>query len=381
MNRTENQEDICTHYADEYDKYLGAIVPPIFQNTLFTHKTENHGYSYTRANNPTIEIAERKIAALEGGESAACFSSGVAAISAAILHWLAKDDHLICVSSVYPRTRALIHSYLDKFGITATFVPGHSIEEFEHAIQPNTKLIYLESPSSIIFAMQDLAAVAELAQTHGIVTMIDNTWATPLFQNPLHLGIDVAIHSATKYLGGHSDILGGVVVGRADAIKGIVERERGLLGAIMDPHQAWLLIRSLRTLPVRMKQHQENARKMAAFLETHAAVSQVFYPGLPSHPQYEIGRKQMSGFAGVMSFIVKASYEQLDKMLHGLMMYEMGASWGGFESLISGIAIDEPLSVYTGLPVGTPIIRVSVGLENIDSLIADLHQGLDRLLL
>lgn len=379
MNINKHKEDICTHLGDEYDRYLGAIVPPIFQNTLFTHKTTDHGYVYTRVGNPTIEIAERKIAALEEGDAAVCFSSGIAAISAAIFHWLGKDDHIVCVSSVYPRTRMVIESYLRKFGITATFVSGHTTEQFEQAIRPNTKLIYLESPSSLIFAMQDLEAVAKLAKAHGIATLIDNTWATPLYQNPLNYGIDAVIHSTTKYLGGHSDIMGGVVVGRKELIAEIADKERGFLGATMDPHQAWLLIRSLRTLPLRMKQHQENALRMAAFLEQHPAVTQVFYPGLPSHPQYELGRKQMSGYAGVMSFIAKGSPGQAREMFRSLKMYEVGSSWGGFESLIASIAFDEQMAEATGLPSNTELIRLSVGLEHIDSLISDLDQGLNRL--
>ncbi|MBP1988573.1 trans-sulfuration enzyme family protein [Paenibacillus eucommiae] len=379
LNSYSRKEDICTHLGDDYERYLGAIVPPIFQNTLFTQKTSDQGYSYTRESNPTIEIAEKKIAALEEGEAAKCFSSGMAAVSAAVMHWLSKDDHIICIKSVYPRARELLDSYLRKFGIEITYVSGAAVEEFEQAIQPNTKLIYLESPSSLIFAMQDLAAVAKLAQAYGIATVIDNTWATPLFQNPLNFGIDMVIHSATKYLGGHSDILGGAIVSRAEVLEELNFRERGLFGAVMDPHQAWLLIRSLRTLPVRMLQHQQSSLAMATFLERHEAVSQVFYPGLPSHPQYELGQKQMSGYSGVMGFIVNRSYEQIMEALRGLKLYEIGPSWGGFESLIGPMKVDEQLAWHLGIPQGAGLVRISVGLEHIDSLIGDLEQGLNGL--
>lgn len=374
-----DKHNICLHYGDDYDRFHGAIVPPIFQTTLFTNKTKDHGYIYTRSSNPTIEIAEQKIAALEEGEAAICLSSGMAAISAAILHALSKDDHVICVSSVYPRTRALLNEYMNRFGISVTYISKGTVEQFEAAIQFNTKLIYLESPSSLIFSMQDLTEIAKLAQQHGIITAIDNTWSTPLFQNPLKHGIDLVIHSATKYLGGHSDILGGIIVGKKSRIDLIRVREREMLGAIMDPHQAWLLIRSLRTLPVRMKQHQENALIMANFLEGHPKVTRVLYPGLKSHPDYELGKKQLSGYSGVMSFIVDRTYDQINTMLRSLQLYEMGPSWGGFESLISGIPIQELFSEATGLPVGTGLIRMSVGLEDIQTLMDDLDVGLRQI--
>ncbi|MEF2245150.1 MULTISPECIES: trans-sulfuration enzyme family protein [unclassified Paenibacillus] len=374
-----DKHNICLHHGDDYDSFHGAIVPPIFQNTLFTNKTKDHGYIYTRSSNPTIEIAEQKIAALEEGEAAICLSSGMAAISAAILHALSKDDHVICVSSVYPRTRALLNEYMNRFGISVTYISKGTVDQFEAAIQSNTKLIYLESPSSLIFSMQDLTEIAKLAQQHGIITAIDNTWSTPLFQNPLKHGIDLVIHSATKYLGGHSDILGGIIVGKKSRIDLIRVREREMLGAIMDPHQAWLLIRSLRTLPVRMKQHQENALIMANFLEGHPKVTRVLYPGLKSHPDYELGKKQLSGYSGVMSFIVDRTYDQINTMLRGLQLYEIGPSWGGFESLISGIPIQELFSEATGLPLGTGLIRMSVGLEDIQTLMDDLDGGLRRI--
>ncbi|MFD0961086.1 trans-sulfuration enzyme family protein [Paenibacillus chungangensis] len=374
-----DKHHICLHHGDDYDRFHGAIVPPIFQTTLFTNKTKDHGYIYTRSSNPTIEIAEQKIAALEEGEAAICLSSGMAAISAAIFHALSKDDHVICVSSVYPRTRALLNAYMNRFGISVTYISKGTVEQFEAAIQFNTKLIYLESPSSLIFSMQDLTEIAKLAQQRGIITAIDNTWSTPLFQNPLKHGIDLVIHSATKYLGGHSDILGGIIVGKKSRIDHIRVREREMLGAIMDPHQAWLLIRSLRTLPVRMKQHQENALIMANFLEGHPKVTRVLYPGLNSHPDYELGKKQLSGYSGVMSFIVDRTYDQIHTMLRGLQLYEMGPSWGGFESLISGIPIQELFSEATGLPLGTGLIRMSVGLEDIQTLMDDLDGGLRRI--
>ncbi|UVI32806.1 trans-sulfuration enzyme family protein [Paenibacillus spongiae] len=373
------KEDICTHYGDEYDRHLGAIVPPIFQNTLFTRKTMNHGYTYTRVSNPTTEIAEKKIAALEEGEEARCFSSGMAAITAALMHVLEKDCHIVCPSNVYPPTRGFLETYMSKFGVETTFVTGESLSEIEQALRPETKAIYLETPLSNLFTLQDLRAVADIARAKGIVTIVDNTWATPLYQNPIALGIDIVVHSATKYMGGHSDILAGVMIGRQSVMDEITHRERGMFGAAMDPHQAWLLIRGLRTLPVRMRQHQESAMKAAAFLESHPMVQRVFYPGLESHPQYELGRSQMSGYSGLFSFVPKGNREQITGFMKSLKLFEEGPSWGGFESLINspGLWLDEEASARTGIPQG--LVRLSIGLENTDSLLADLDDALHRM--
>ncbi|MBB6734072.1 aminotransferase class I/II-fold pyridoxal phosphate-dependent enzyme [Cohnella sp. CBP 2801] len=371
-----SKEDICAHLGDDYDRYLGAIVPPIFQNSLFTRKTVNHGYSYTRMSNPTTEIAEKKIAALEEAEEARCFSSGMAAISAALMSVMEKDCHIVCPLNVYPPTKGFLDSYMTKFGVETTFVSGEKVEEFERALRPNTKAIYLETPLSNVFTLQDLRAVAELARSKGIATIVDNTWATPLYQNPIACGIDIVVHSASKYMGGHSDILAGVMVGSKERMEQVTHRERGLFGASMDPHQAWLLIRGLRTLPVRMRRHQESALRVASFLEAHPQVERVLYPGLPSHPQYELGRRQMSGYSGLLSFVPGGSREQIAGFVKSLRLFEEGPSWGGFESLINspGLWLDEEASRRTGIPQG--LLRISIGLENPDSLLEDLDQAL-----
>lgn len=213
-------------------------------------------------------------------------------------------------------------------------------------------------------------------RARGITTVIDNTWATPLLQNPLLLGVDIVVHSASKYLGGHSDILGGVVVGGRERLARISREERGLFGAVMDPHQAWLLIRGLRTLPVRMRQHEESALRIAAFLEAHPCVERVLYPGLRSDPQYELGQSQMSGYSGLMSFVPRCDTDQVLGLVKGLRLFEEGPSWGGFESLINspGLWLDEETSVRHGIPRG--LLRISIGLENADSLMEDLDQAL-----
>jgi cystathionine gamma-lyase len=370
-----NPEDVIAHYGEEYDRYLGAVSPPIFQTSIFNM---NHGYVYTRHGNPTTEIVEKKIAALEQAEAAACFSTGMAALSAAISYCMTKNSHAILVKHAYGGAHLFLKDYMAKYGVETTEVVGERIEEFEQAVRPNTKMIYLESPSSFIYGMQDLQAVAQLAKSRGIMTVIDNTWATPLYQNPLVFGIDLVVHSASKYLGGHSDLIGGVIAGRKDIIDAIVQRERNYYGAVMDPHQAWLLLRGMRTLPLRMRQHQENAIKVAQFLEQHPLVERVYYPGLPSHPQYELGRKQLSGTNGLVSFVTKGSASQVERFAKSLKVFLFGASWGGYESLISTPGLNEQLCENYGIPRG--LIRLSVGLERADTLIRDLDEQLTRCL-
>lgn len=374
-----SKEDICAHLGDDYDRYLGAIVPPIFQNSLFTRKTVNHGYNYTRVSNPTLEVAEQKLAALEEGESALVFSSGMAAITAGIMHFIEKDCHVISLKAVYTPARVFLETYLQKFGVESTFVSGESVEEIEQAIRPNTKLIYLESPVSNVFSLQDLEAISQLAKSRGIATMIDNTWATPLYQNPLRLGIDVVVHSASKYLGGHSDLIGGVLIGPKEITTSLMHNERGIYGAIMDPHQAWLLTRGLRTLPVRMDRHGENGMKVAKFLQEHPLVEAVYYPGLEDHPQRQLAEKQMSGYTGLMSFIPRGAVKPGSHMPKVMNVFEVGPSWGGFESLMNfpGVGIDAAASERTGIPQG--LVRISVGLESVESIMDDLDRGLHYL--
>lgn len=376
------KEDICTHVGDEYSEYMGAIVPPIFQNSLFVRPTadngvDNHGHLYTRDSNPTIEIAERKIAALEGAEGAVCFPSGMGAISAAILHFVKKDSHVILVQTAYGPTRRFITEYLvNKFGITYTLVHGSDVSQIEAAIKDNTTLIYLESPSSFVFHVQDLDAISAIAKKHDIGTVIDNSYATPLHQNPLAHGIDIVCHTASKYLGGHSDIVAGALAANKEIVESVASNERELIGACMDPHQAWLLIRGMRTLPVRLKQHEESALKVAHFLEGHPKVKQVFYPNLESHPEHELFKKYISGGCGLLSFVPKGGIKETYDVINACRLFQYGCSWGGFESLIidAGVGLSEKESGDFGVPQN--LIRLHVGLENADSLIADLDQAL-----
>lgn len=375
-------EDICAHLGDDYARFEGAIVPPIFQNSLFVRPTEVNGvhqtdYAYSRESNPTVEIAERKIAALEGADGALCFSSGMAAISSAIMHFIRANCHVILVATSYGCTLDFIQNYLHtRFGVEYTLVNGDSVEEIRAAIRPETLLIYMESPSSLVFRMQDLDAVVELAHSHGIGTVIDNTYATPLHQQPLKHGIDISCHTASKYMGGHSDIVAGVLAARREIIESIQKCERALLGGCMDPHQAWLLIRGLRTMPLRLRQHGESARKVAAFLERHPRVERVFYPGSATYSQPELYSKYLTGGNGLMSFSIRGTAEDAQKVANRLHCFQNGCSWGGFESLCVLLHADETAQSF-GRPA--TLLRIHVGLENVDTLIADLAQALDSL--
>ncbi len=377
--------DIVTHVGDEYAEFMGAIVPPIFQNSLFLKPTPKNGipedneFIYTRVNNPTTDIAERKIAALECAEAAACFSSGMGAISAAIMHFVKKDCHIIAPHTIYGPTRTFITKYLaEKFGVTPTFIHGSDLEELKAAIRPETTLIYLESPSSLVLYMQDIEEIAKIAKEHGIGTAIDNTYATPLHQNPYTYGIDLVCHTASKYMGGHSDIVAGVVAGSKEMIAQIAHEERELLGACMDPHQAWLMIRGLRTMPVRVKAHGESGLKVAKWLEQHPCVKQVFYPGLDSHPQKELVDKYLKGgLNGLISFVYNGSAEQAKEFMYSLKMFQYGVSWGGFESLVApgSVGLTDEEAAAIGMPAN--VVRIHIGLEDVDTLMADLKQAFE----
>ncbi len=390
-----NLETILAHYGEERDKHNGAIVPPIYQNTLFAFESWDHidnAFSdpinnniYTRGNNPSVSIVEKKLAKIAGGEKARLFSSGMAAISSAIMSCVKANCHVITLRNIYGPAMNFLDNYLrDKFNVDVTFVSGESVEEIENAIKENTTLIYLESPSSAIFSMQNLKAIADLAKKHNIKTIVDNTWATPIFQKPLELGIDLEVHSCSKYLGGHSDIIAGVIIGSAKDIDSIYQNEFLLFGAKMAPFEAWLLMRSLRTLPMRMEKHQNNALKVASFLENHPKIKSVNYPGLKSHPQFELGKEQMKGYSGLMSFVIDSEeLADIKSFVNALEHFSIGVSWGGHESLIHAPAISYLKEMSpeqfksTGLSLG--VMRVSIGLEHVDDLIDDLNKALTNI--
>ena len=383
------------HFAEDRAAHQGAVVPPLYQNSLFVFedwdgidKAFDDRYQnaiYTRGTNPTVRMVERKLAALAGGEASRLFASGMAAISAAVLHFVNAGDHVIAVKNVYGPANNLLNRYLKrKMGLETTFVSGESVAEFESAIRPNTRLIYLESPSSAVFRLQDIAAVTELARTRGIPTIIDNSWATPIFQRPLELGVDLEVHSVSKYLAGHSDMVAGLVIGSEEHVREIAIEEGELLGGKMAPFEAWLLLRSLRTLPLRMKQHEANASVVANFLHEHPRVRQVRWPGLASHPQRELALRQMSGSSGLMSFEVDCDdIEPIKAFVDRLEVFQIGVSWGGHESLIYAPAIsylkELPPEQFEALGISIGDMRISVGLEDAEDLVEDLDQALSAL--
>ena len=373
----------------------GAVVPPIYQNSLFTMKDwddidkafddRTNSYIYSRGNNPSAEIVEGKLAAICGGESAKLFASGMGAVSAVMLSCIQKGSHVVTLKNIYGPANNLLESYFKpKFDVEITYISGTDIQEFEDAIQPNTALIYLESPSSVILSLQDLKAVAKLAKANNIKTAIDNTWASPIYQKPLKFGIDLEIHSCSKYIGGHSDVVAGVVIGSQKNIENIFTKEFELFGAKIAPFEAWLLLRSLRTLKIRMDQHQKSGLEVANFLEKHPKIEKVNFPGLKSFPQYKLAQQQMSGTTGLMSFQLKTTnLNEIKTFFNGLELFQIGVSWGGHESLIYAPAISYLKELneeqFKGLGISLGDMRISVGLEAAEDLIKDLEQSLNKI--
>jgi cystathionine beta-lyase len=381
-----NNDYICTHLGDDYHRFHGAVVPPIYQNSLFVYedfdsfveamKEEHNNYVYWRGKNPTVEVAEQKIAALEKGERCKLFSSGMAAISASIMTFTKSGDHILSVSNIYgPATKFI--RYIEKFGISHTNVQSTKLEEIENAITPATKIIYLESPATMTFNLIDLPEIAKLAKQYNIKTIIDNTWATPIFQNPIEFGIDIVVHSVSKYLGGHSDIVGGALITCNEVMNRIFYDEYQLLGGAMSPHDAWLLTRGLRTLPIRMKAHQDSAKQIAEYLQQHPAVKQVYYPALKNSPDFQLGQKLLKGYSGLFSFELKAAtFEGVRTVLNGLKQFKIGVSWGGFESLVLSPNYGYNTESLLASKLSPGLIRISIGLEDCNDLIDDLEQAL-----
>lgn len=377
-------ETICVHHAEQRERNFGAAAPPLYQASTFTYPDcasfevreaeDAPRFDYTRTGNPTTQLLEQKLAALEGGELARGFGSGMAAISAAILACVKAGDHIVCIDTVYGPTRTLLTSYLPRFGIETTFVAGTDPTHFADATRSNTRLYYAESPSSLVFAIQDLAAIAALARSRGVATICDNSYATAYFQRPLALGIDLVAHTATKYLGGHSDLVAGMVVGSRERMRPLIENEGKLLGGVLDPFAAWLMLRGLRTLAVRLDRHQSSARTIARLLGEHPRVARVFHPGLATHPGRAIAARQMTGTSGMLSFTLRdGSRETAHRLVDALRYFCIAVSWGGYESLAIPLQLRQP-----GAAEAEWGVRLSVGLEHVDDLIEDLSAGLAR---
>ncbi|MGN0478245.1 MAG: trans-sulfuration enzyme family protein [Hominenteromicrobium sp.] len=379
-----------THTGDEYEKYLGAVVPPVFMNSLHVFPdfeaylnfddSREDSFIYGRESNPTVHILERKIAELEHGSMALAFASGMAAATAAVMATCRAGSHIICMHNTYGPLKQFIKDYCGKnFQMTVTFLQGTDLQELEAAIRPETDLIILESPATFVFTVVDLAAIAQIAKKHHVKTYMDNSWSTPLYQKPLDFGIDIVMHTMSKYLGGHSDLIGGVLVSKDQALmESIMHEERALYGGILGPMEAWLVIRGMRSLPARLAMHQETAMKVAAYLEQHPKVSHVYYTGLKSNPQRELIERQQTGHTGLMSFILDAPVEKVPFFIDQLRVFKIGCSWGGFESLALAPLYKTPQEELDlmGVPEGKKLIRIHCGLEGADALIQDLDQAL-----
>ena len=381
---------ICCHAGEEQPVAEHAVIPPIFMTSLHTfdtieehlnYKPDSGKFIYARCSNPTTALLEEKINALEKGQGCLCFASGMAAISAAILSCVKKNGHIVAVQNTYGPAHAFMTDYLkEKMNVETTYVRGDDPAQFEKAVRENTDLFYLESPSSVVLSLQDIPAVAQIAKAHGIKTVIDNSWATPLYQKPLTMGIDIVVHTMSKYIGGHSDIVGGAAVfADAEAKERARAIERELLGGILGPFESWLCIRGLRTLPARLALHQHYAGIIADRLYNHPKVKKLFWPGHPGFEQYELAKKQMSGFTGLMSIIPEGDFEAACRFCNALKIFRLGCSWGGFESLAImplGGATDEAAAEMGG---ARNLVRLYIGQEDAEDLWNDLEQALSAI--
>jgi len=369
------------HAGQPPDPTTGAVTVPIYMTSTYVHDGlgEHKGFEYTRVHNPTRFALEDNVAALEEGVTGHAFASGMAAISA-LLTLVKAGEHVVVSQDVYGGTYRFFTQVLENYGLTFSWVDATSLDAIAAAIRPNTKMLFLETPTNPLMQITDLAAAAELAHRHGVLVAVDNTFLTPCLQRPLTLGVDVVVHSTTKYLNGHSDALGGVLVAR-DRKQGdwfyFVQKSAG---AVMSPFDAFLLLRGIKTLPVRMAAHEASARVIAAYLADHPKVDRVLYPGLPGHPGFTIQQRQASGFGGMISFDL-GSYDAAKRFLDRLEVMSLAESLGGVETLISHPATMTHASVPAerreALGIGDGMVRISVGIEELADLLADLERGLE----
>lgn len=379
---------ILNELGEERENYFNAIAPPIIQTSNFAFKTvadfrnglsdEYYAILYSRGNNPTVDILRKKLAALDGAEDALVFGSGIASIAIPIIALLKNGDHVVSVAKPYSWTIKLFERLLPKFGITTTFVDGTKPENFEKAVTTDTKLIYLESPNTFTYELQDIAAVVKLARKHNIVTMIDNSYCSPINQQPYKMGVDLVAQSATKFIGGHSDVVAGVVTGSKAMIKKIFDAEFLNIGGNISPMNAWLLIRGLRTIHLRMERVCATTKKVVDFLAGRPEVERVIFPFHPSFPQYELAKKQMKDAGGLFSVILKArSIDQIEGFCNSLKRFFMAVSWGGHESLVIPSVVSIKREEFDAKNENHRLIRFYVGLEDAEYLISDIRQSLE----
>ncbi|WDD97946.1 methionine gamma-lyase [Thalassomonas actiniarum] len=393
MTTSKHVETQAIHSGRINDEQFGSLATPLYQTSTFIFDDakqgadrfagEAEGYIYSRLGNPTTRQLEMRVAAMEGMEDAAATATGMGAVSGALLANLQCGDHIISSKAVYGCSYALMSHMLTKFGIEVTFVDMTEPENIENAIQENTKVIFLETPINPNMVVLDLAAIAAIAKKHDIISIADNTFLTPVLQQPGQFGIDIVVHSATKYLNGHGDVVAGIICGSSEMIMNIKMTALKDIGATISPHDAWLILRGLKTLPIRIERHCENAQKVAEFLEGHEHIAQVYYPGLKSHPGNKFIGSQMKAAGGVIAFEIKSDLKGGEAFINRMKLFSIAVSLGDAESLIQHPAsmTHSPYTQEERLEAGISdtLIRISVGLEHSDDLIADLEQSLAQI--
>ena len=380
------------HGGGHHDEYNAATVP-IYQTSTFRFDSaedgaacfagEKDGYVYTRIGNPTVSALERQVAELEHGYGAVAFASGMGAVSTVYMAYLNAGDHMISSDAVYGASRTMMEGHMSRFGVQSTYVKTENLEKIKAAIRPNTKMLYIETPANPTMGITDIEACAKIAKEHNLLLVVDNTFCSPYLQNPLDLGADVVLHSVTKFINGHADIVGGIVITKTQELYKQLHVMMLNLGGNMDPHQAYMVIRGLKTLGIRIDRAQESAMKVAEFLESHPQVASVAYPGLKSHPQYELAKKQMRGTGTMISFELKGGLEAGRKLMNNVKMCILAVSLGGVETLIQHPAsmthskVSAKAKAAAGITDG--LVRFSVGIENVEDIISDLKQALDKI--
>jgi methionine-gamma-lyase len=379
------------HAGQHPDPLFGGVSVPIYQSSTFAFKSAEHGaalfqgheqgYIYTRIGNPTTKALEDCVAALENGCGAMATASGMAAITTVYTAFLERDAHLISTDAVYGPSRTVVEKEFSRFGVQSDFIDTSDIENIKKTLRTNTKLLFIETPANPTMALTDIRACAALAGDHGFVLVVDNTFSSPILQNPLDLGADIVIHSLTKFLNGHSDVVGGMIVAKDESRFQRLRKVLTLMGGTMDPHQAWLVLRGVKTLALRVEKSQDNAMKLARFLESHPRVKWVNYPGLESHPQHELAGRQMKGFGSMLCFGLKEGFEAGRKMINAVKLCTLAVSLGGVESLIQ-----HPASMtHAGVPeeerkkagITDELIRLSVGCEGFEDIKEDLERAIE----
>lgn len=372
---------LAIHAGQSPDPLTGAVMTPIYQTSTFAQESpgKHRGYEYSRSANPTRTAYETCVAALEGGRHGLAFSSGLAAIDC-ILHQLQSGDHIVCCDDVYGGTFRIIDKVYKRFGLEVTFVDMTDLQKTSAAFRPNTKLVWLESPTNPMLKILDIAGLGELARQKRVITAVDNTFMSPYFQQPLKLGADIVMHSVTKYMNGHSDVVGGVIVVNDDKLHDELKFTQNAVGGVPGPMDCFLVMRGLKTLHVRMARHEQNAMELARWLEKHPRVERVIYPGLPSHPQHALAREQMTGFGGMLTMLINGGLDEARRFLERVKIFTLAESLGGVESLIEHPAImthaSVPAETRQQLGILDNLVRLSVGIEDVEDLRGDLAQAL-----